>query len=51
MDVLVMEDAALRGAAWLAVARLREAFILRRGLRSSSAACVDGVDVWWKLLG
>lgn len=51
MDVLVMEDAALRGAAWLAAARLREAFILRRGLRSSSAACVDGVDVWWKLLG
>lgn len=51
MDVLVMEDAALRGAAWLAAARLREAFILRRGLRSGSAACVDGVDVWWKLLG
>lgn len=46
-----MEDAAFRGAAWLAVARLREVFVLRRGLGSGSAACVDGVNVWWKLLG
>lgn len=30
---------------------LREVLVLRRGLGSSSAACVDGANVWWKLLG